>query len=49
MMKMIKKYVKDFVIITDGSKGAYAYDGNDFYAMDRGVVRNLGMLPFSLV
>ncbi len=31
MMKMIKKYVKDFVIITDGSKGAYAYDGDKFY------------------
>ena len=31
MMKEIKKYVKDIVIITDGSKGAYAYDGDDFY------------------
>ena len=31
MMKKFKKYVKDLVIITDGAKGAYAYDGDKFY------------------
>ena len=31
MMKLLKEYVKDIVIITDGKKGAYAYDGKKFY------------------
>ena len=31
MMKMLKKYVKDIIIITDGKKGAYAYDGKKYY------------------
>ena len=31
MMKKLKKYIKDIVLITDGKKGAYAYDGKQFY------------------
>ena len=31
MMKIFKNLVKDIVIITDGAKGAYAYDGKNFY------------------
>ena len=31
MLKNLKKYVKEIVIITDGKKGAYAYDGKKFY------------------
>ncbi|MCR4881653.1 MAG: carbohydrate kinase family protein [bacterium] len=31
MLKKLKKYIKDIVIITDGKKGAYAYDGKKFY------------------
>lgn len=31
MLKVLKSHIKDVVIITDGDKGAYAYDGKDFY------------------
>lgn len=31
MLKIFKQYVKDVVIITDGKKGAYAFDGTNFY------------------
>ena len=31
MMKLLKGYVKDLVLITDGAKGAYAFDGEKFY------------------
>lgn len=31
MLKTLKQYIKDIVLITDGKKGAYAYDGTKFY------------------
>ncbi len=31
MLKLLKSHIKDIVIITDGKKGAYAYDGKNFY------------------
>lgn len=31
MLTTLKAFVKDIVIITDGGKGAYAYDGTNFY------------------
>ena len=31
MLKKLKKYVKDVVLVTDGQKGAYAYDGKKYY------------------
>ena len=31
MLEKLKKYIKDIVLITDGKKGAYAYDGKKFY------------------
>jgi len=31
MLHQLKTYVKDVVIITDGKKGAYAFDGENFY------------------
>ena len=31
MLRTFKQYVKDIVLITDGKKGAYAYDGTHFY------------------
>ncbi len=31
MLKLLKNYVKEIVIITDGKKGAYAFDGEKFY------------------
>ena len=31
MLRQLKTYIKDIVIITDGKKGAYAYDGKKFY------------------
>lgn len=31
MLVSLKKYVKDIVVITDGKKGVYVYDGQHFY------------------
>ena len=31
MLHIFKEYVKDVVVITDGKKGAYAFDGKSFY------------------
>lgn len=31
MLRIFKEYVKDVVVITDGKKGAYAFDGKTFY------------------
>ncbi|MDD3594494.1 MAG: carbohydrate kinase family protein [Candidatus Gastranaerophilales bacterium] len=34
MLKAFKVYVQDVVVITDGKKGAYAYDGEKFYYIE---------------
>ena len=41
LLSHLKKYGPEIVVITDGPRGSYAYDGRDFYHM--------GILPIKLV